>query len=156
MKMILMSVILLFTVNSAYAAESKGGGMSYFQNLLKGLKTRIQSRLESKNRVSAVAAVRGAKQSIDAHALYWKGGVSEKAQKKLAAEKDLLTKAVQLVVNGDTAEGKAALKKFLRENSDSVYAVDAKEALSNLPEEETAPAAAEKPAKPAPAEDDNE
>ncbi|MBI4801760.1 MAG: hypothetical protein HY796_04460 [Elusimicrobia bacterium] len=166
MKRIIMSAVLLLAVNSAYAAESKGGALGYFQNLLKGLKTKIQGKLESKNRVSAVAAVRGKSQSSDPHAVYWKGGVSDKAEKKLAAEKQKLAGAAQLVVNGETAEGKAALEKFLRENSDSVYAADAKEALANLPKEE-APAAAteeksddkvkpEVPEKPAPVEDDNE
>jgi len=137
-----MSVILLLTVNSAYAAEGKGG-KSYFENLLKGLKTKIQQKLESKNRVSAVAAVRGAKQGGDANALYWKGGVSDQAQKKLGEDKRKLADAVQLVVDGNTADGKAALEKFLRENSDSVYAQDAKEALANLPKEKAEPAVTE-------------
>lgn len=153
--------------NPAFAA-GKGG---FFDNLLKGLKSKIGSKLESKNRVASVAAVRGKQQGVQANALYWKGGVSDKAEKKLAAEKQQLTDAVQLVVDGDNAGGKAALQKFLRDNPDSVYTQDAKEALANLPEEGTeqpavnaAPAAvddaksaapaAKKPAKPADDEDE--
>jgi len=89
--------------------------------------------------VSAVAAVRGAKQGEDPNALYWKGGVSEKAQKKLAAEKDQLTAAVELVVGGDVEGGRAAINKFLKENPESFFAQDAREALANLPAAEAKP-----------------
>lgn len=142
MKKLLMSLILLFAFNSAYAA---GGGdwQSYYQNLLKGLKSKVQKKFESKTRVSAVAAVRGAKQGSDAEALYWKGGVSEKAREKLAEEKKVLTEAVQLVVEGSMSEGKAALEKFIKDNPESLYVPDAREALANLPKDEVTPAAAE-------------
>ena len=137
MKTILMSLALLFAFNTAYAA---GGGdwMNYYQNMLRGLKSRVQKKFESKNRVSAVAAVRGAKQGSDAEALYWKGGVSEKAREKLAEEKKVLTEAVQLIVEGSTPEGKAALEKFIKDNPESLYVPDAREALANLPKDESA------------------
>ena len=169
MKKIIICLILTLAFSPCYAAEGKAAKGGYFENLLKGLKTKIQSKLESKNRVSAVAAVRGAKQGTDAYALYWKGGVSDKAQKKLGEDKKKLADAVQLVVDGNVADGKAALEKFLRENSDSVYAPDAKDAIKNLPQDEAAPAVTEekadetevkqapkKPSKPAPKEEDNE
>jgi len=148
MKRIIIGLAVLMMVNTAYAAGKMG------------------SKLESKNRVSAVAAVRGKKQGVQAEALYWKGGVSDKAEKKLAGEKQQLTEAVQLVVDGDNAGGKAALEKFLKENPDSVYAQDAKEALANISEEgapavtgaagdaEKPAAAPKKPAKPADDEDE--
>lgn len=157
MKRIIMGLIVLMMANPVYAASKPG----FFESLLKGLKSKVGSKLESKNRVSAVAAVRGKKQGVDANALYWKGGVSEKAEKKLTAEKQQLTEAVQLVVDGDTAGGKAALEKFLKDNPDSVYTQDAKDALANMPEgasepavkaagdEEKPAAAPKKPAKPA-------
>ena len=135
MKKILMGLMVLFAVNSVFAGEGKDW-KSYYDNLLKGLKSRVQKKMESKNRISAVAAVRGAKQGSDADALYWKGGVSEKAQKKLADEKKAITDAVQLVVDGKLPEGKAALEKFIKDNPDSIYATEAKEALSNLPKGE--------------------
>ena len=49
---------MLFAVNSVSAAESKDW-KSYYDNLLKGLKSKVQKKFESKNHVSAVAAVRG-------------------------------------------------------------------------------------------------
>jgi TolA-binding protein len=138
MKKILMGLILLFASNSVYAA---GGGdwKGYYENLLKGLKSKVQKKFESRTRVSAVAAVRGARQGGDAEALYWKGGVSEKAQKKLLEEKKALGDAVQLIVDGKLVDGKAALESFIKDNPDSLYAADAKEALANLPKDEAKP-----------------
>jgi len=154
MSKILIALALLFTVNAAYAADS-----SWFETMMKGLKTKVQKKLESKQRVSAVAAVRGARQGEDPKALYWKGGVSEAAQKKLDADKEQLTAAVQLALDGKDAEAKEALEKFLKDSPDSFYGPDAKEALEKLqppaeekaekaPAAESAPAA-EKDAKPA-------
>lgn len=153
MKKILMSLALLFAFSAVQAAEG-GDWRNYYQNLLKGLKSKVQKKFESKNRVSAVAAVRGAKQGSDAEALYWKGGVSEKAREKLAGEKKALTEAVQLVVEGSVPEGRAALEKFIKDNPESLYLPDAKEALAKLPAEEVKPAAAEEsePAEPKPEE----
>lgn len=145
MKKILIALALIFAVGTV-RAESGKDWKGWYNNMLKGLKTKISKRLESKQRVSAVAAVRGAKQGEDPNALYWKGGVSEKAQKKLAAEKDQLTAAVELVVGGDVEGGRAAINKFLKENPESFFAPDAKEALANLP------AAEAKPEEPKPAE----
>ena len=142
MKKLSMILALLFAFNAAYAAEG-GDWRNYYQKLLKGLKSKVQKKFESKNRVSAVAAVRGAKQGSDAEALYWKGGVSEKAREKLAEEKKALTEAVQLIVEGNAPEGKAALEKFIKDNPESFYVPDAKEALANLPKDEEKPAAAE-------------
>jgi len=142
MKKILMGLALIFAFNTAYAAEG-GDWRAYYQNLLKGLKSKVQKKFESKTRVSAVAAVRGAKQGSDAEALYWKGGVSEKAREKLAVEKKALTDAVQLVVEGSVPEGRTALEKFIKDNPESFYVPDAKEALANLPKDEEKRAAAE-------------
>lgn len=164
MKHIIMGLIVLMMANPVYAASKPG----FFESLLKGLKSKIGSKLESKNRVSAVAAVRGEKQGLDPWALYWKGGISEMAQQELAKEKQQFADAVQFVVDGDTDGGKTALKKFIDTNKDSVYAQDAQEALNNLPEAGAAPAmktapsadeekpaaAPKKPAKPADEEDE--
>ena len=139
MKKILIALVMLFSVNSVFAAEA-GDWKGYYDNLLKGLKSKVQKKFESKNRVSAVAAVRGDKQGSDADALYWKGGVSEKAQKKMDEEKKAMTAAVQLVVDGKLAEGRIAIGKFIKDNPDSIYIPDAKEALANLPKDEGKPA----------------
>lgn len=136
---ILVALIMALAVSPSSAGESKDW-KGYYNNLLTGLKSKVEKKMESKNRVSAVAAVRGAKQGSDAGALYWKGGVSEKARKKQAEEKKALTEAVQLVVDGKPSEGRAALEKFIKDRPDSFYLPDAKEALSNLPAEEAQPA----------------
>ncbi|MCX5791291.1 MAG: hypothetical protein NTY45_03600 [Elusimicrobia bacterium] len=143
MKKILLTLALLFSVNAVYAADQSGG---WYETLLKGLRTKVQKKLEARNRVSAVAAVRGAKQGADAHALYWKGGVSEAAQKKLEAERKQLADAVQLAVDGDNKGAKAALEKFVSGNPESVYLQDAKEALEKLPSEKPAAEETPKPA----------
>lgn len=154
MKTILMAVLLAFTAGAVRAEEAKDW-KGWYNNMLKGLKTKIGRKIESKQRVSAVAAVRGAKQGEDPNALYWKGGVSDKARKKLEDEKAQLTAAVELVVGGDVEGGRAAIQKFLKDNPESFFAQDAKEALANLPEPEAKPAeakpAGEKPAEAKPA-----
>ncbi|MCM2268302.1 MAG: hypothetical protein NDI60_11080 [Elusimicrobiales bacterium] len=151
MNKILLALALVFSVNAVYAAD-KGDWKDWYSNMIKGLRTKVEKRLESKNRVSAVAAVRGAKQGGDPRALYWKGGVSEAASKKLADEKKLLADALQLVMDGSLPEGKAAIAKFIKDNPESVYVQEAKEALERLPAEEVTPAAsktaAEAPAAP--------
>lgn len=144
MKKILIVLALAFAAGTLQAEEGKSW-KGWYNDMLKGLKTKISKKMESKHRVSAVAAVRGAKQGSDANALYWKGGVSEKAQKKLGEEQKQLTEAVQLVVDGDAEGGRAALKKFLKDNPESFFAQDAKDALSNLPEPEVKPAEEAKP-----------
>lgn len=138
MKKALIALALIFAVGVAHAEEGKNW-KGWYNDMLKGLKTKVQAKLQSKTRASAVAAVRGAKQGEDVNALYWKGGVSEKAQKKLADEKKQLTDAVELVVGGDIEGGRAALNTFLKANPESFFAQDAKEALSNLPAPEAKP-----------------
>ncbi|MDA8242573.1 MAG: hypothetical protein M0025_00425 [Elusimicrobia bacterium] len=146
MRTIIAALALMFAVGTAKAADP-GGWKGWYNDLLRGLKTKVQTRLQSRTRVSAVAAVRGADKNKDAFAPYWKDTVSESAQKKLADEKAVLTAAVEQVVNGDVEGGRAALKKFLKDNPDSFFAQDAKDALANLPAEEAVkPAAEEKPA----------
>jgi hypothetical protein len=143
MKKLLISMTLLFAFNTVHAAGDKDS-TGYYDNLLKGLKSKVEKKFESKTRVKAVAAVRGAKQGSDAEALYWKGGVSEEARKKLAEEKKALTDAVQIVVDGRLPEGKAALEKFIKDYPESFYVPDARDALTNLPAEAAKPAAAGK------------
>lgn len=149
MKRAFIAFALLFAVGTAMAAE--GGWKTWYVNMLRGLKAKVDARMASKTRVSAVAAVRGANQNEDPYALYWKGGISEKAQKKLDDERKQLTSAVELVVNGDLDAGRDALSKFIKDNPDSYLVKDAQEALKNLPQPgaagaQRAPAAAEETA----------
>ena len=152
MKKAFIVAALFFAAGTAGAAE--GGWKTWYVNMLRGLKAKVDARLESKTRVSAVAEVRGADQNEDPYALYWKGGISEKAQKKLDDERKQLASAVELVVNGDPAAGRDALNKFIKDNPDSCFVKDAQEALKNLPQSGAeppagagqGPGAAEKPA----------
>lgn len=133
--------------DQAEVRKDKESWKSWYDNFYKGLRSKVQKKFHSKTRVSAVAAVRGDKTGGDASELYWKGGVSEQALKKAEAERKALGDAAELVVNGDAAAGRAALEKFIRENPESLYLPDAREALKMLPAEEPSPAA-ETPAKP--------
>ncbi|OIO04852.1 MAG: hypothetical protein COX65_09375 [Elusimicrobia bacterium CG_4_10_14_0_2_um_filter_56_8] len=151
MKKTLIALALIFAAGAVHAEGNKNW-MSWYGNMLKGLKSGVSKKFESKHRVSAVAAVRGKNMNEDPYALYWKGGISEKARKKMETEKQELTGAVELVVAGDTEAGRAAISKFLKANPDSFFAQDAKDALANLPGPEAKPegvkkeAAAEVPA----------
>jgi hypothetical protein len=141
MKTVLLTLTLVLSANCVVLAADTG--KAWYETMLQGLKTKVQKKLESRNRVSAVAAVRGAKQGEDARALYWKGGVSDAARKKLDAERKQLADAVQLAVDGDNAGAKVALGDFIKNNPDSLYLPDAKEALEKLPAD--APASSVKP-----------
>lgn len=138
MKTILLALVLIFSVNSVQAA---GSGLGWYATFLKGLRSKVHKNVQSRNRATAVAAVRGAKQGGDPRALYWKGGVSDAAAKKLDSERKQLADAVQLVVDGDNAAGRTALEKFIKDNPDSIFLSDAKEALEKLPAAQTAPPA---------------
>ena len=135
MKKVLFILILVFSANTCFAAKG-GGFMGWYKKVLKTLNSKIEKRLAPKVRISAVAAVRGADQSVDPMELYWKGGMTEKAAKKLDGEKKEFIVAIEMVVNGKTDEGKKLLEAFIKNNSDSLYLQDAKEALSKLSEAE--------------------
>ncbi|MBI4657168.1 MAG: hypothetical protein HY746_10560 [Elusimicrobia bacterium] len=132
MKKIILVLSIVFFANAAFSGESSW--KNWFDNLVKGLKHKIHKMYEPKVRLAAVAAVRGAKEGADPMELYWKGSISQKAQKKLEEEKKQFKEAVELVVEGKIDEGKTALEKFLKENPESVFTTDVKEALSRLPE----------------------
>ncbi len=133
MKKLVLTLVVLLAAGALRAEEGKSW-KAWYNDMLRGLKTKISKGVQSKHRVSAVAAVRGAEKGEgDPFALYWKDAVSDKAQKKLADEQKQLTAAVELVVGGDIAGGRAALEKFLKDNPESFFAQDARDALANLP-----------------------
>jgi hypothetical protein len=136
MKKILMILVLVFAANTCFAARGSGGFMGWYKKVLKTLNSKIEKRLAPKVRISAVAAVRGADQSLDPMELYWKGGMTEKSAKKLDGEKKEFIVAIEMVVNGKTDEGKKLLEAFIKNNSNSLYALDAQEALDKLAEAE--------------------
>lgn len=157
MKKIILALAVILLAGSVRAADG-GNWRDWYNNMVKGLRSKVEKRLESKTSVAAVAAVRGSNQNSNPRALYWKGGVSESARKKLDAERKQLGDALQLATGGDIAGCKEAVGKFIKDNPDSLYLPEAKEALSRLPAEEAKPSAAKpaeaavKPAETAPAQ----
>lgn len=147
MKKIILAFVFVFLAVSVKAADG-GNWRDWYNNLIKGLRAKVEKRLEPRASAAAVAAVRGANQNIDPRALYWKGSISDAAGKKLGAERKQLGDALQLAADGDIPAGKAAVNRFIKENPDSVYLAEAKEALSRLPAEAVKPAMT--PAAPAP------
>jgi hypothetical protein len=141
---IALVLVSVFFANIAFSQET-ASWKTWFDNLLKGLKTKIQKRFESKARIAAVAAVRGVLQDIDPMELYWKGSISEKAQKKLEEEKKKFKTAVESVIDGKIEEGRKLLVEFLKENPESLFVPDVKEALSKLPQSQPEPDKKEKP-----------
>lgn len=106
---------------------------SWFEATLKSMKTRVADKFHSSGvSAGAVAAVRGDQMGEDAEKPYWKGGMTEKASKKLEAEKDQFAAALELAIAGKNDEAYAALQKFLADNPSSVLVPDVKEALSRL------------------------
>lgn len=132
-------VFLLLAVFLSCASLSEAGFVDWYKNLLKGLDARLEKAFVPKVRITAVAAVRGAEQSADPMRLYWKGGISEKAARKLKEEEKQFAEAVRKVVGGNAEEGRKLLEKFLKDNPESPYVKDVKEAISRLPEEEATP-----------------
>jgi len=139
--------VAAFAADAAKPADAKAN-RGWFEDTLKGLKSKVNKRFEAQNaRVAQVAAVRASDMSKDAKAPYWKGGGKDKQQKKYAAERKQFTSAVELVLSGKTDEGKAALEKFLKDNPQSQFTPDVKDALAKLAEG-VAPAEQAKPAAP--------
>ncbi|HOX23165.1 MAG TPA: hypothetical protein PLL10_06850 [Elusimicrobiales bacterium] len=109
------------------------GNKAWFESTLKSMKTRVSGKFHSSGvRSGAVAAVRGSKMGDNAEKPYWKGGISEKAAKKLEIEKAEFAAALELAVAGKSSEAAAALQKFLTDNPDSTLTGEVKEALSML------------------------
>ncbi|MFH1619616.1 MAG: hypothetical protein ABIG11_06885 [bacterium] len=124
-------------INAEEKAADKSGWKAWFQNTLKSLKSETGRRFGSRTvRVTAVAAVRGAEMDSDPMTPYWKGGITEKASKKLAAERDEFTKAVELILEGKTEDGEKALNAFKKNHPESSLLPDVKEALANIPKED--------------------
>lgn len=123
-----------FAADAVKPADAKAN-RGWFEDTLKGLKSKVNKRFEAQNaRVAQVAAVRATDMSKDPKAPYWKGGDKEKQQKKYAEDRKQFTAAVELVLDGKTADGKAALEKFLKDNPKSQFTPDVKDALAKLSE----------------------
>ncbi len=135
MKKYIIYILCLFSFSILSAGESVSW-KSWYENLLKSLKYKIEKKLNPTSKVTAVAAVRGAKQSDKSQELYWKGSNSKKAQEKIDAERKILREAVEKIVAGDIEKGRAQLNDFIAKNPNSYFIGEAKEALNKLPKPE--------------------
>ncbi|HBL16922.1 MAG: hypothetical protein A2X36_15790 [Elusimicrobia bacterium GWA2_69_24] len=132
-------------------ASSLSSWFKHWQLALK--KSAVEARYR-KVRTTSVAAVRGAGQKgEDPKKVAWKGGWSEKKAAERMKEREELSAAVDLILNGKTDEAQAALDAFEKSHPLSGLLTDVREAKVKLAEMRGAaptPAAAEvKPAQPA-------
>lgn len=134
MKKLVITLSLFFLCFSLYA-QDKSNWKTWYENLLKSLKYKVEKKISPRSKITAVAAVRGSKQESKSKDIYWKGSNSKKAQEKIEADRKMLKEAVQSVVNGDIEKGRAQLKNFIDKNPDSYFISEAKEALGKLPEQ---------------------
>ena len=124
-----MSVMLAASL--AFAQDNKD--KSWFETTLKGLKSKIAQKYQSTSvGASSVAAVRGAKVSDDSTKPYWRGTNADKSGKKLAAQRKQFSAALELALAGKDEAAVKALEKFVKDNPQSPYLADAKEALNRL------------------------
>lgn len=133
MKRYIVSLLCLFSFSMLSASDSVSW-KNWYENMLKSLKYKIEKKLNPASKVTAVAAVRGAKQSDKSQELYWKGSNSKKAQEKIDADRKVLREAIEKVVAGDIEEGRIQLSDFIAKNPNSYFISEAKEALNRLPE----------------------
>jgi len=156
-----VTVLSLLLCQNAFAADTQqkqtqASNKSWFESTLKSMKTRVSGKFHSSGmKAGAVAAVRGEQMGEDAEKPYWKGGVTEKAAKKLEAEKAEFAAGLELAVSGKNDESYQAFQKFLDNNPSSTLVPDVKEAMSKLTPPVQQPvaassAAAQVPAQPEP------
>ncbi|GAB4031868.1 MAG: hypothetical protein Fur0012_09720 [Elusimicrobiota bacterium] len=131
--LIVLSCLFAFSLVNA---QDKGSWKTWYENFLKSLKYKVEKKMSPSSKVTAVAAVRGAKQADKSQEVYWKGSNSKKAQDKIEADRKSLKEAVENIVSGDIEKGRLQLKDFIAKNPDSYFITEAKEALEKLPPQE--------------------
>ncbi|MFA5160611.1 MAG: hypothetical protein WC421_00025 [Elusimicrobiales bacterium] len=147
MKLTVLFLSAMMAAGSAFCADGKD--KSWYETTLKGLKSKIAQKYQSTSvGASSVAAVRGAKVSDDSSKPYWKGTQSDKSGKKMAAQRKQFAAALEFAVSGKDAEASAALEKFIKDNPESPYLADAKEALKRVNAKPEAEAKPDAPAQP--------
>ena len=137
-KIFLTSAAVLGIFASARAAEpvatskTKAWYQTWFEHLKQGLaESSVQSHYQ-KSRVTAVAAVRGAKQeSIDADKPGWIGGAQSKKAAQLKKERAEFGKSVDAILKGDLKEGLSGLDAFEKAHPKSPLLDDVKQAREN-------------------------
>lgn len=153
MRQLTFTLALALLVAPGARAEEAGGlaaVKTWFANWKSALeRSAVEGRYRRLRTATAVAAVRGAGQeAADPSKPYWKGGWSEKRSAERQKERAELASAVQLILDGKTAEARAALDAFEKAHPASSFKDDVAAGRAKL--EELEKAAAPKP-EPAPA-----
>jgi hypothetical protein len=134
MKTLSLLLALSFILPSAYAENKPSKRFSalktWFQNLKEGLmESSVNEMQQKRGRVAAVAAVRGSKQGVaDPDKPEWKSGRRAKRAEAVKQEREELSSAVDLVINGKLEEGITALDAFEQAHPKSPLLIDAKQA----------------------------
>ena len=134
-KLVSLAALFLIGASLSYGAES-GDWKGWYKGFLRSLKAKIEKRVTPKSKITAVAAVRGARQEDKSAKVYWKGSTSHKAQEKIDQDRKTIKEAVENIVEGDLEKGRTQLSEFVRKNPDSYFIAEAKEALEKLPAKE--------------------
>ncbi len=151
----------VFAADAVKPAKSRRGSLKkwfgYWRAALK--KKAVQARYRRGVRATAVAAVRGSKQSeADPKLPYWKGTWTDKKSGERLKEREEQSAAIDLILEGKFAEAEKALDAFEKAHPKSGYLADIQEARGKLeelkevmapPEEKKAEPAEEKKAEPA-------
>lgn len=150
MKRVLPLIVLIPGLAAGLnAAEPKSRASilkTWFQHLKEGLAESSVSGRYQKARVTAVAAVRGARQgAVEPDKPYWKGASKSKKAEQLKKERAELSSAVELILDGKLQEATAGLDAFEKAHPKSSLLSEVKEARDKAKELEAA-SAAEPPA----------
>ncbi|MFA6317120.1 MAG: hypothetical protein WC943_06850 [Elusimicrobiota bacterium] len=102
---------------------------TWFEHLKQGLSESAVQGNYQKARVTAVAAVRGSEQELsDKNVPSWKAGARTRKALRNKAERQEFAKAVDLILEGKSEEGVAALEAFEDAHPKSPLLVDVREA----------------------------
>ena len=131
----------------APAAPKRTFLRTWFEHLKEGLsESAVQSHYQ-KNRVTAVAAVRGAQQDVvNPDKPAWKGGQKAKKSAQAKKERAQFGKAVDFILEGKTKEGLEALDAFEKAHPKSALLPDVEQARAKALELQAAEAESPVPA----------
>jgi hypothetical protein len=126
-------IVALFNCG-VFSADNTG--KSWFETTIKSLKAKIARRYQASSvGAASVAAVRGANVADEKKDKpYWKGTQEDKREKKLQKQRKQLAAALEPAVAGKKSDAQKAVEKFIKENPESPYLEEAKEALRRVKE----------------------
>lgn len=127
----------------AEAPKTRAWYRTWFEHLKKGLtESSVRSHYQ-KSRVTAVAAVRGAKQeAMDADAPAWIGGPESRKAAQTRKERAEFEKSVDFILKGEFKEGLAGLEAFEKAHPKSGLLPEVRQARENAKLLQDEPAAA--------------